>query len=67
MKLVKVIYDNRTFIDKHGVERKTTMFYLDMDNEKRIAINPCFKEGYILLDAYAVVEHNDSVKDEKKA
>lgn len=64
MKLVQVIYDNRTFKDKNGITRKQKMFFLVTDNEKRIPIQPCFKESYALLDAYATVEHNDSVKQD---
>ena len=66
MKLVQVFYDNRKFIDKNGVSRKLKMFFLESDNGKRIAIQPSFKDDYALLDAYAVVEHNDSVKKEDK-
>lgn len=65
MNLVQTIYNNRTFKDKNDVERKQIVFFLVSESGKRIPVKPCFNEGYSLFDAYADIEFNDTVKEEK--
>ena len=59
MKLVKVIYDNRKQKNKDGIEFKPTMFFLENEEGRRIAVKPLFKEDYPIFDYLAVKEHND--------
>lgn len=61
-KLIRVIYTKR--LDQNG--RPKTMYFIQLINKQRIAVKPCFKEAYSLLNLVSEVEYNDTLPQESK-
>lgn len=62
-KIVLVIYKYRKGKTKDGKEFTKSCYFFQPENGKRIPIQPCFKDGYALLN-YICDKEFDETKDD---
>ena len=59
-KIVLVVYKNRKIKGKDGKEFTKSCYFFQPENGKRIPIQPCFKDGYALLNYVCEKEYDES-------